>query len=636
MTVRTWAISTVAAIAALMFTLIFTVNILIDPYGEFRIFEGNFNELKIKAKKTTALQVAKQLNEHKFALVFGSSRTMLLSSEFMGKSLLNFSTSIYNNPGNVLSFLNMLSNRQIKNITHIYFLIDVNGFNYTARDPEMSSSSALRMESLRNIGPQKLKDAWKCINANLGQKSETKRPNHIDSKGILHKVDKEYKQSHYVFNSNYVSNFYLDSLAKIAEFSKGHKITTTFFTVPWVNPHAKIFTKKLEPIFQKIANVCDKLYRFDVEKKYINKYGLFSDHSHLNNKGMLSLATQLKNQTGPYQTKSDTFEAENFNWKKIRRDEFIQVAKEKLTTSGYTTLINELEQAGRLDLSPVLYENSERYSINKNSYISDLFHLSKSDTLKKLLDNDLYFFTDPVTINKSLHSAVLSGNAQMVKNALLLGADVDNPDQYGDTPLFTAIRFSPSTSILNALLSAGASTTHINRNKHSRHYNDYPLSLALRLADYKVYNLVFANTQDNEQKEYCALLEDLNHSPLKFAEFKRLIHLHKKILNSQNVSFSRLQINPNYVEHIKTINGAQVLQFKDKTYLLTNMDLFLLKNFTAKKYARNILAAAYTYKSGKADFVKNSQNTAIMKGIGQRMDRLVSILSENNMLFILN
>ncbi len=380
-------------LAALIISLIITVNLIIDPYGEFRLIEGDYNKLKLKAEKTTALQVASKLNDGKYALVFGSSRTMLLSSEIMGEPILNFSTSIYNNPGDILALLKMLSHKQLANVTNIYFLVDINGFHYTKAATEMSSKSRLFLETLRNIGPEKIEDAWNCLVANNKQYGADNFPNNIDSYGTLHKIDKPYHEKSPFFSSHFVTPYYLKSLKAVSTFCADHAIKSTFFTAPWQQPFIRPLQIKADAILSQAAKACGNLLNFQLQQDFTGNTSFFNDPSHLNVHGLKKFIKLLhlsgKNipqiELSPIKLPTNVL----VDYNKITPETLSNIINQKQNISDADSFIQAICETKRKDLIICLYKNIEKLGQRKTAFIASSILYAKPDRIKPLLERGL-------------------------------------------------------------------------------------------------------------------------------------------------------------------------------------------------------------------------------------------------------
>lgn len=632
MTNRKWTILTLSMLAALVVSLIVIVNFIIDPYGEFRLIEGNYNKLKLKAEKTTALQVASKLNDGKYALVFGSSRTMLLSSEIMGEPILNFSTSIYNNPGDILALLKMLTKKQLANITNIYFLVDINGFHYTATAPEMSSRSRLFLETLRNIGPKKIEDAWDCLVANSKQYGTENFPNNIDSYGTLHKVEKPFHAKDPFFSSHFVTPYYLKSLRNISIFGKQNKIKTLYFTTPWFQPFVQEQQNKINSILDKAALASGGLLNFQLRTNLTGNSTLFYDPSHLNKKGLINFIKILNLAASPSIPDSFSILQANVDYKNITFKDLKKEIYEKNSPQINSFFFPTLLQAGRKDLFLNFYDNAQSFHITKKGIITDAFVLAQPEQLKILLENgrDLSQY-----INFGLFKAIMSGNLGMVKNAILLGADINNIGPQDVTPLQRAIMFSPDINIIKLLLDSGASPNYINTTTtYTKYLYDSPFTLALRCKNQDIFNYLVSRFPQSPLAQHASLLKKLQKDPNNSELYNNCLKLHKKYYKSDNLITGvvvRLINNKNY---LKSENGITILHLGTDKYKLTKIEEYLFRNFETGQRIELLVTKTFTHLTNR-EVSKSAEDTAILNKIIQELNLIIPILIKNKAIKIL-
>jgi len=144
--------------------------LLMDPYGEFNLVRGPWNRHRFFYSRASARVLSERLGEGgKYALVFGTDRVRLASSEVLGRPVLNF-FSLDGNPACALGFLRGLGPGQWRNVERIYFLLDIESF---AGDPgcrlpiRMDSPREAFLYSLNGFGMDKLIDAARTVWRNL-------------------------------------------------------------------------------------------------------------------------------------------------------------------------------------------------------------------------------------------------------------------------------------------------------------------------------------------------------------------------------------------------------------------------------------------------------------------------------------
>lgn len=620
-------------LAALIISLIVTVNLIIDPYGEFRLIEGNYNKLKLKAEKTTALQVASKLNDGKYALVFGSSRTMLLSSEIMGEPILNFSTSIYNNPGDILALLKMLSKKQLANITNIYFLVDINGFHYTATAPEMANKNRLFLETLRNIGPKKIEDAWNCLVANSKQYGNENFPNNIDSYGTLHKVDKPYNEKDLFFSSNFVTRYYLKSLRSISIFCKKNKIKTLYFTTPWFQSFVQEQQNKINSIFTKVTTASGSLYCFQLNTDLTGNADLFSDPSHLNKKGLVDFIKILHSSTSPAIPDFFWELPANVDYKKITYNSLKKRLYKNKSNTSYSIFLQTLLTSGRKDLLLNIYDNAVSLKSSKQSIIDDAFLLVQNEQLKTLLENGRDFNQ---YLNSSLFKAIMSGNSGMVKNAILLGADVNHEEQDGMTPLLLSIIFSPDIKIIKYLLGSGALPNYIDTATTTiKYFNESAFTLALKCKNKDVFNYLISNYPQSPLAQHAVLLKKLQNDPNNIELYKKCLAIHRKYYKSDDSKTGIVIKLKNDENYLKIKNSKPILCLGADKYPLTPTEAYIFKNIKTGQRIESIITKTFTNLTNLSPSGKANE-TRVFNEIIKELNYLIPLLGQHDAIKLLH
>ncbi|MBI9112679.1 hypothetical protein [Maridesulfovibrio ferrireducens] len=634
MSERKWTIRTLSILTALVIGLIVTVNFIIDPYGEFRLIEGDYNKLKLKAEKTTALQVSSKLYDGKYALVFGSSRTMLLSSEIMGEPVLNFSTSLYNNPGDILALLEMLNKKQLANITHIYFLVDINGFHYTSAAPEMLNKGTLLLETLKNLGPKKIEEAWNCLTANNQKLSESNYPNYIDSYGTLHKQETPYKTRQPHFSSHVVTPYFLNSLKKINSFSANHAIETTFFTTPWQQPFISSLQTKVTSILNNAAIACGGLLNFQLHPEFIGKTSLFYDPSHLNTSGLKLFVKLLRSS----QTEKVSIENSNkinpANYKTITSADLLDIINNWNKDLDTDSFIQAICETHRNDLIILLYENIEKLGQTKLLFTGKSILYAKPERIKPILEKNgmihHQYFKEI-----SLQDAIMSGNINMIKSAILLGADVNSINTYGASPLFVAAVFSPNSEIIKILLKTGADPFFIPKTASSGYYlNQSVFTLALKQKNQILLNFLTSQFPNHPLSRHAILLAELNKHPDNALAFKEAAALNRKYYNSSNPLMQRLHLNRTDIEKVSTSNNVTTLKFGTTELVLTPREAYLYEHINVLNNVYELIEETTKFQANKLSFqgTREQHFQAIFQDIG----RLVGNLNQHNAIWILD
>ncbi len=626
---KKWVIKTLSTLILIVSVLVFTINILIDPYGEFRLIEWDHNILKLKSEKTTALQVATKLYTDKYALIFGSSRTMLLSSEIMEEPTLNFSTSIYNNPGDILAFLKILDKQQTKNITRIYVLIDVNGFHYTKSAPFLNSKNRLRIEKIRNIGPQKIKDAWECLYTNRYENKFINN-NYIDDFGTLHKQSSHFVNKDLIFSSGTITEFYTHSLKEIASFCKRNKIKVTFFTVPWFKSFPEEQEKILNNILLIAGNAAGEYIDLQKEIFFAGNKNLYSDPSHLNIRGLKRFVSSLRSTPKRTVTHAEIFDFTQFDASSITEQDFINLlTSQKILI--IQSIVKQIVAANRKDLLSLLYDKNQK----KDLFIGFLFNTSNSRALKMLLESGKTFTNDQSCLDYSLIMAIMSGDFTMVKDAIQIGANPNAVLKSDQTPLLYATFYSPTKEIISSLLQNGADPDFINRDPEDLFFLETAYSIALKKNDINTLRLLFNFKKESEVHEYNKLLYSLITTPASFNKMDRLNTLHRKLFVTPIYLTDRIQPLPLPPNSISTQKNSYTLTLNNQTYQVGNIENYLLQNLTAKKFLGEIISSLFEQEKTRLSN-QNTSDHSILANIEKKFSYLMGILNKHSLVKIVH
>jgi hypothetical protein len=154
-----------------MAVLIFVVNVVFDPYGEWDLVRAPYNRLRFfQDHQTAAYQMARRLEKSPQTLIFGTSHTATLSEELFGEPLINLSVSVYGNPIDVYYFLKALSSEGWKNVTRVYFDLDFHTFREIDSDYERAnfySRFQYFLKTIEDIHLDKLQRTFYSVNHNL-------------------------------------------------------------------------------------------------------------------------------------------------------------------------------------------------------------------------------------------------------------------------------------------------------------------------------------------------------------------------------------------------------------------------------------------------------------------------------------
>ena len=110
----------VACTLATGLVLVAVLNLVIDPYGEYRLL----SDVHYRTDLTSAVPLAEQLREGPHALVFGTSTSAPIDARAVGEPVLNFSMSLYGAPERVLHFLESLDGEQVRHVTRVFYAVE--------------------------------------------------------------------------------------------------------------------------------------------------------------------------------------------------------------------------------------------------------------------------------------------------------------------------------------------------------------------------------------------------------------------------------------------------------------------------------------------------------------------------------
>ena len=286
--------------------VVLIVNIfLINPSNGYNYI--NFLDVtnhKLKYDKFTAKIVYEKLKKEKATLIFGTSRSALVSSEMLNEKVFNLN-GLYGNPFSVYSFLESLDEVQIKNINKVYYLVDTHilkssdHLKYGLRDVNYKNYFLSFIEMLQDgVSMNRLYDSLNCFKSNYITKDNSqyvdKYGGYIVVNNKQNKYFQKYEYSKYTFDNDYFeyTNEALEVLAKINQFFQEKKIEVVYFTATF-SPYF-FYNMNMENEFQKYSNVLLKIgkihflqYLDNISERVENNYLVnFSDPSHLNYKSL--------------------------------------------------------------------------------------------------------------------------------------------------------------------------------------------------------------------------------------------------------------------------------------------------------------------------------------------------------------
>ena len=103
------------------YLVIYVAYILINPEQKF---DYSITKFKFYYTKDYSRKQYEYLKKNKCVLIFGTSQIHMISTDMLGEKVLNFH-NLYGEPDDIINFLYQLDSTQIKNISHVIYLIDL-------------------------------------------------------------------------------------------------------------------------------------------------------------------------------------------------------------------------------------------------------------------------------------------------------------------------------------------------------------------------------------------------------------------------------------------------------------------------------------------------------------------------------
>lgn len=283
---KKWLLLLPLFIGSFALLLIFFINIVIDPYGEYDFVHTALNKKKYFADaNTTSVMLAQHLKKAPYTLVFGTSRSNHISDKFLQTPILNFSSSLYGRPTDVLFFLKHLSNEQRKNISEIYYLVDLGCMidSHYNTDPSRFTFDYY-FKTILSLSRKKLLRSFNTIMRNLFDKGGY----YIDHHGAVvtrvfsdyepTKEDLEHNRNAYYFSCEEKA---MDALSEIDAFCRQNQIGITYFTDIFSSACLQhINFDCLSTFLTKVTNHLPALYCMMYIPEYSCNFTNFYDRDH--------------------------------------------------------------------------------------------------------------------------------------------------------------------------------------------------------------------------------------------------------------------------------------------------------------------------------------------------------------------
>jgi len=279
------------------------VNIFIDPYNEIGLVKYSMNKNIFQDSLLTYNTILKNLKNDHYTIVFGTSRSHLLSEEVLNDKVLNLH-SLYGNPKNIFNVLNKLSKVEISNINKVYYLLDFHVFNTdTYRKFDTSNFLPQIYYLIRNTNSIKIVDSLKLLVLNMTGKYNSYIDRESGSAVMKDSIEMEFINLEYKPYLEYNKEVY-SYLSKIDNFFKKHNIEVVYFTPPLYSGVLKNFDldilKKQKELY---LDHIDGFYDFTYVESISDDESMFKDVTHLNIEGMKLIVKKIQVQNDYYITK---------------------------------------------------------------------------------------------------------------------------------------------------------------------------------------------------------------------------------------------------------------------------------------------------------------------------------------------
>ena len=207
--------------------IFFFINILIDPFQEYRVFQ---HKSYADSHTTGPFRALRQLEEKPHYLVFGTSHTAPINSEVLKGDVINLSLSVYGSPSDIYYFMANMNQKQKDNILGIYYLLAYNTFleapsKYKTID--FNSQTELFYQSIINIDSYKILRSLDKVLKNLTHASDT----YITQKGeFIHVTPRAYRHRTYEKQVSFtMSDYQLAYLSKLDSFFRENQLDVKYF-----------------------------------------------------------------------------------------------------------------------------------------------------------------------------------------------------------------------------------------------------------------------------------------------------------------------------------------------------------------------------------------------------------------------
>ena len=235
----TWLVNSVSLAALLLVAVGTVAYVVLDPYGVSGLaWEGNRHRIRTSYELSPYV-IARQLEKESSILVFGNSRSGRLDSRHLGGPVINFSNSVYDNPIDILAFLESLAPRARENIRQIYILVPEQlPFRQSVFEGKKATLFTLAKTMLYSVDFKLFRHGLETLALNLTEQGETEYYNRFKANGaamaynepLYLTSEKEYQEAPPVVYQ--LVEEALEAYNKIRVLSNDEGIETHFFLPP--------------------------------------------------------------------------------------------------------------------------------------------------------------------------------------------------------------------------------------------------------------------------------------------------------------------------------------------------------------------------------------------------------------------
>lgn len=280
---RRFCAGVLAAFFGVYLSLLAATNWAVDPE-----MEGHPAALSLVKRRfyhslaSTRTLFDKLGGPQKYALVFGTSRSHLVSSDILGENVLNFH-ALYGNPKSVADFLSQLDDKKIASISRIYYLLDNATFRDAKFSPHFDCRSRLSpiLYSLKTFSAEKILEAVKTVYRNRTGRYDY----YLDADGYKVNVNERTFDPKAYTGQSEDASFAADSMAALGavdRFARSRGIPIVYYTATFPD----VFLRRMDfealaALHRGWAGQVGGFYELAYFEGVSDDYSNFLDESHL-------------------------------------------------------------------------------------------------------------------------------------------------------------------------------------------------------------------------------------------------------------------------------------------------------------------------------------------------------------------